>query len=44
MILSEQLRTNWRAALSRRLHGSSYIRKSDKLLTDLAGVIKESFE
>jgi flavorubredoxin len=26
------------------MHGSSYIGKSDKLLTDLAGVIKESFE
>jgi len=25
------------------MHGSSYIGKSDKLLTDLAGVIKESF-
>ena len=26
------------------MHGSSYIGKSDKLLTDLAGVIKESFD
>jgi hypothetical protein len=26
------------------MQGSSYIGKSDKLLTDLAGVIKESFE
>ena len=26
------------------MHGSSYIGQSDKLLTDLAGVIKESFE
>lgn len=26
------------------MHGSSYIDKSDKLLADLAGVIKESFE
>jgi len=25
------------------MHGSSYIGQSDKLLTDLAGVIKESF-
>jgi len=25
------------------MHGSSYIGKSDKLLTDLAGVIQESF-
>lgn len=25
------------------MHGSSYIGPSDKLLTDLAGVIKESF-
>jgi hypothetical protein len=26
------------------MHGSSYIGKSGKLLTDLAGVIKESFD
>jgi hypothetical protein len=26
------------------MHGSSYIGQSDKLLTDLAGVIKESFD
>ena len=26
------------------MHGSSYVGKGGKLLTDLAGVIKESFE
>ena len=26
------------------MHGSSYIGRSDKLLTDLAGVIRQSFD